>query len=220
MPGLDHQLCVLAIGNGLPSCAEDLLENRVREQMVRRSCPQPVDGRAQRSNRAEGVGNVRGCGVNSDRLSDDRLSGSASAPGDATGGDRSDRCSHPPAQTGARCFVPEPSMNRHPEILFYTHPHSRTGVCCTRPPQNRARLVAPALRYNAGNKLHLNTGRIMLSQPAYSGNSDLTFEFAPQPADFRWNVFPCDATPLALNETLASGQAFRWRRDGHGSGGA
>ena len=69
VPCLYHQLGILPIGYGLPSCAENFLENRVGQQMVRRSSFQSINRRTQRADGTECVNNVRRRGIDDDRLS-------------------------------------------------------------------------------------------------------------------------------------------------------
>ena len=68
MPGLDHQFGVLAIGHGLPSGAEDFVQQRIFQQLVGSAGAQAIDGRAQRADGTEGVGDVRGVGIDGDLL--------------------------------------------------------------------------------------------------------------------------------------------------------
>ncbi len=68
VPGFDHQLGVLAIGHGLPSRAEDFVQQRIFQQMVGSAGAQAVDGRAERADGAEGVGDVGGVGIDDNLL--------------------------------------------------------------------------------------------------------------------------------------------------------
>ena len=67
------QLGVLAVGHGLPSGTEDLFENRICEQMVRRSGLQSINSRAQRADRTERICDVKGGSIDYDRLSGRRV---------------------------------------------------------------------------------------------------------------------------------------------------
>ena len=68
VPGLDHQLSILTIGHGLPSRAENFVQQRIFQQVVGSAGAQAVDGRAQRADGAEGVGDVGGVGIDNNLL--------------------------------------------------------------------------------------------------------------------------------------------------------
>ena len=68
VPGLDLQIGILAIGDGLPPGVENLLENGIGEHVIRGAGSEAVHARAESANGAERIHGVGGSGVNDDAL--------------------------------------------------------------------------------------------------------------------------------------------------------
>lgn len=110
VPGLDHELSVLAIGDGLSAGTEDLLQQRIGEQLIGSSRSQPVNGRAQRVRRTECVHHMRGSGVDHHFLSGCRI-----RPPERSSDDK--KC----CQTATACFPDQGSFLSLP----WTWPQAR-----------------------------------------------------------------------------------------------
>ncbi len=68
VPGFHHQFGVLPVGDGLPSRAENLFQQRIFEQVIGSSGTQAVNGGAQGVDRAERVSDMGRIRVDGDLL--------------------------------------------------------------------------------------------------------------------------------------------------------
>ena len=71
MPGLGVELCVLAVGDGLPAGIEEHLKHRAGQLLIGDAETEAVHPRAHRAHGAKGIGSVRGSGIDDQVLRQD-----------------------------------------------------------------------------------------------------------------------------------------------------